>query len=204
MAFRSTVPPPESSFFGRPRRRRRGRVREPGEPAGGSAMLHPYFSIDQPAGSLLGGTSSAQPFADPARTAEVTTPWVMYPDLVEGECVQEGGYTYLELTVDADPDDPRTDDIPGDLTPEWGMHLVDANVAMGDIEAMVREQAEAFASWPGQRVLSRRGGRQDLGRRDRARRRSWLASSVASTCSRALTGVGTPWSRPSRTTSPVR
>lgn len=69
-----------------------------------------------------------------------------FPDLVEGECVQEGGFSYLELTVWGDPDDPRTDDIPGDLTPEWGMHLVDADVAMGDIEAMVREQAEAFAS----------------------------------------------------------
>jgi hypothetical protein len=147
MAFRSTVPPPESSFFGRARDGDgvAGCV-NPAEPAGGSAVLRPYFSVEQPAGSLLGGTSSAQPFADPARTAEVTTPWVTFPDLVEGECVQEGGFSYLELTVWGDPDDPRTDDIPGDLTPEWGMHLVDADVAMGDIEAMVREQAEAFAS----------------------------------------------------------
>ncbi len=147
MSFRSTSPPPENTFFGRPRDGDgvSGCV-NPAAPAGGSAMLHPYFSIDQPPGSLLGGTASAQPFADEARTDEVTTPWVTYPDFVEGECVQEGGFSYLKLTVDADPDDPRTDDIPGDLTPEWGMHLVDANVAMGDIVSMVQEQAEAYGA----------------------------------------------------------
>ena len=44
-----------------------------------------------------------------------------------------------------DASDPRTDDIGGDLTPEPGMHLVDANVAMGNIEALVATQAEAYA-----------------------------------------------------------
>lgn len=146
-SFRSTAPPPESSFFGRPRDGDgvAGCV-NPASPAGGSAMLQPYFSIEQPAGSLLGGTESAQPFADPARTSEITTPWVAYPEFVEGECVTEGDFTYLKLTVHGDPDDPRTDDIGGDLSPEWGMHLVDANVAMGDIVAMVGEQAEAYTS----------------------------------------------------------
>jgi hypothetical protein len=146
-SFRSTAPPPDSSFFGRPRDGEGvAACVNPAKPEGGSATLQPYFSIDQPAGSLLGGTESAQPFADPARTAEIETPWVTYPDFIEGECVTEGDFTYLKLTIDADPDDPRTDDISGDLSPEWGMHLVDANVAMGDIVAMVRQQAEAYTS----------------------------------------------------------
>lgn len=146
-SFRSTVPPPDTSFFGRSRDGEgvAGCV-NPASPSGGPAMLSPYFAIDQPEGSLLGGTASAQPFADPSRTAEVTTPWVTYPDFIEAECVAEGGFNYLELTIEADPDDPRTDDISGDLSPEWGMHLVDANVAMGDIESMVGAQAEAFGS----------------------------------------------------------
>jgi hypothetical protein len=66
------------------------------------------------------------------------------PGLVEGTCVIEGGFTDLELTVDGDPSDPRTDDIGGDLSPEWGMHLVDANVARGDIEDLVPAQAAAY------------------------------------------------------------
>ena len=77
---------------------------------------------------------------------EITTPWVVYPDLVEVECVSDGDYTYLSLVVHGDPADPRTDDIGGDLSPDWGMHLVDANVAMGNIEDLVAAQAEAYAS----------------------------------------------------------
>src|SRR5918993_878397 len=140
-SFRATSPPPDDSLFGRARdgEGEAGCV-NPGSPSGGSATLSPYFSVDQPEGSLLGGLSSAQPFADAARTSEITTPWVTYPDLVEAECVREDGFHYLRLTVLGDPDDPRTDDIPGDLAPNWGMHLVDANVAMGDIEAMVATQ----------------------------------------------------------------
>ena len=146
-SFRSTAPPPPNSFFGRASGE--GQVAgcvNPGDPAGGRAPLRPYFAIDQPEGTLLGGTAGAVPFADPARAAEVTTPFVTYPDLVEAECVVEGDFSYLELTVNGDPADPRTDDIGGDLSPEWGMHLVDANVAMGDIVELVRAQAEAYAA----------------------------------------------------------
>jgi hypothetical protein len=60
--------------------------------------------------------------------------------------VSDGTYTYLSLVVHGDPADSRTDDIGGDLTPEWAMHLVDANVAKGNIEALVATQAEAYAS----------------------------------------------------------
>jgi hypothetical protein len=146
-SFRSTVPPPPDSLF--------GRTNDAGQPAacvnpadlsGGPAPLEPYFRVDQPQGALLGGLEPAQPFADPARTAEITTPWVVYPDLVEAECVSDGDYTYLSLVVHADPADPRTDDIGGDLSPDWGMHLVEANVAMGNIEDLVAAQAEAYAS----------------------------------------------------------
>ncbi len=90
-SYRSTEPPPANGFF--------GRTNEAGEPAacvnpadpgGGRAALEPYFRVDPPEGSLLGGLEVIQPFADPARTSEVTTPWVTYPDLVEAECVSEG------------------------------------------------------------------------------------------------------------------
>jgi hypothetical protein len=146
-SFRSTAPPPAGSLFGRAMGSddRAGCVNPARPEGGGPAALHPYFAVDQPDGTLLGG-QSAQPFADPARTAEITTPFVTYPDLIEAECVHQGGFTYLSLTVRGDPDDPRTDDIGGDLTPEWGMHLVDANVAMGDLVDLVQKQSEAFAS----------------------------------------------------------
>jgi hypothetical protein len=65
---------------------------------------------------FVDGLEPAQPFADPARTVEITTPWVVYPELVEAECVSDGDCTYLSL------------------------------VAMGNIEDLVAAQAEAYAS----------------------------------------------------------
>jgi Protein of unknown function (DUF3089) len=43
-----------------------------------------------------------------------------------------------------DPSDPRIDDSNGDLTPEWGMHLIDVNVAMGDLVSLARSEGKAF------------------------------------------------------------
>ena len=54
--------------------------------------------------------------------------------------------TFLEVTVHGDPSDPRVDDIIGDITPQWGLHLIDVNLAMGDLITIVRQQA---AGWQG-------------------------------------------------------
>lgn len=144
-SYRSTNPPVAGSFFGRGGEGTRAACVNPADTAvGGPAAVQPYFLVAQPQGTLLGGLSAAQPFTDPARTTEITTPWVTYPDLVEAQCVSEGDFTYLSLTVNGDPGDPRTDDIGGDLNEQWGMHLIDANVAMGDIEDLVATQAQAY------------------------------------------------------------
>jgi len=135
--------PDGESFFGRANEVGPAACVNPADLAGGGpAALHPYFLADTQAGGLLGGTS--QPFADPARSSEVTTPWVTYPDFLEAECVTAGDVTYLALTVNGDPADPRTDDIGGDLPGGWGLHIIDANIAMGDIESLVASQAEAY------------------------------------------------------------
>jgi hypothetical protein len=131
-SFRSTAPPPADSFFGRPRSGEgvAGCV-NPASPGGGTATLHPY----------LPGEAA---FADPARNGEVTTPFVTFPDLIRAECVEEGGFSYLSITVDGDPADPRTDDIGADLSPPWGLHLIDVQVAMGDVVEMARSQIAAY------------------------------------------------------------
>ena len=143
-SFRATAPPAPPAFFGRGGDGTRAACVNPADLTGGPAPLQPYFMVTPPEGSLLGG-DVAHPFADPARTAEIETPWVTYPDFVEGTCAEEGGYTYLSLSVKADPSDPRTDDIGGDLNEQWGMHLIDANVAMGDIVDLVAAQADGYS-----------------------------------------------------------
>ena len=130
--FRSTAPPPDGSFFGRPRDGEgvAGCV-NPAAMEGGTGTLHPYFP-----GQVA--------FADPARDAEIETPFITFPDFLDAECVDEGGFSYLQVTVNGDPSDPRTDDIGGDLTPEWGLHLVDVQAAMGDLVEVATAQAAAY------------------------------------------------------------
>jgi hypothetical protein len=58
---------------------------------------------------------------------------------------------YLAVHVNADPSDPRTDDIVGDVMvngqvqQDWGLHLIDANLAMGNLIDLVREQSKAYS-----------------------------------------------------------
>ena len=142
-SFRDTVPPPEDSFF--------GRSAEPGTEAlctnpadltGGSGELTPYFDIAE--GSQFAPANPRLAW-DPAITdpPPITTPFVALPGLVSSRCANNGTHSYLELHVNPDPG-PRVDDIGGDLTPEWGMHLVDVNVAMGNLVAIASEQAQAW------------------------------------------------------------
>jgi hypothetical protein len=134
--FRATDPPGADSYFGRVDGPERAACVNPAALGGGSAPLTPYFPAD-----------GAQPFSPSATDVpEITTPWVTYPDFLTGECRRDDDLDvdWLELTIAADPADPRTDDIPGDLTPPWGLHLVDANIAMGDLVDLVATQVDSY------------------------------------------------------------
>lgn len=130
-SFRATAPPPANSFFGRPRSGDGvAACVNPAALAGGPAPLTPYFASNSPA------------FAD---GSSVETPFAAFPGLVTGECVERDGFSYLAITVNGDPGDPRIDDVSGDLTPEWGLHVIDANLAMGDLVSLAQRQADAHS-----------------------------------------------------------
>lgn len=134
-AFRDTVPPGEGALFGRAGDGPAICV-NPVDPSGGALVSQPYFTTQST--GLLGGAVST--FDEGVEAPEITTPFVTYPDMVTLQCADDGTFGYLELSITT-ADGPRTDDIGGDLTPEWGMHLVDANVAMGDLVDLVRAQS---------------------------------------------------------------
>lgn len=146
--FRSTAPPPNGSFFGKPRAAEgvAGCV-NPAAPGGGSANLDAYFPANADASILgsLGTSTKGKTWVDPS-AGKITTPFVNIPDLVSGECATKDGFNYLAATVHGDPSDPRADDIPGDLTPAWGLHLVDVNLTMGNIVDNVSAQAATVAN----------------------------------------------------------
>ena len=144
-AFRSTVPPPAGSLFGRVRGGGEGMEAACVNPAalgGGSGELHAYLSAG---GNANGSALEPKPWVTPAK--EIDTPFVSVPGLLTAECVKRSGAHVLEVTVHGDPKDPRVDDIVGDVVRDgvvqegWGLHLVDVNLAMGNLVELVAEHA---------------------------------------------------------------
>ena len=146
VSFRSTVPPPPDSRFGRVA----GEGMEAGctNPAalgGGRGALHSYLVST---GVGLVSAAVAGPWVTPAVTIE--TPFVSVPGLLTAQCVSNDTGSYLEVTVHGDPNDPRTDDIVGDVmfngkvVPSWGLHLIDVQEAMGNLIDVVARQSQAY------------------------------------------------------------
>ena len=139
-AYRSTEPPPENSLFGLPPSPDvTVACTNPAALGGGAGTLNSYLSAN---GSTIAGQRPATEWV--AGAPAVETPFVSVPGLLQAECTSNEHASYLEITVNGDPADPRTDDIVGDLTPQWGLHLIDVNVAMGDLVSIVRQQGAAW------------------------------------------------------------
>jgi hypothetical protein len=72
------------------------------------------------------------------------------PGLLTARCTSNENATYLEITVHGNSAGPRVNDITGDLRTagniqaNWGLHLIDVNLAMGDLVDIVGQQAKAF------------------------------------------------------------
>jgi hypothetical protein len=150
VTYRDTAPPPAGAFFGKPRAGADAEAADgvavctnPADLSGEPTELDPVFPVNRSASILSdldaqGGGDGWLP------GTEITTPYVRLPGLLTGRCTTSDGFHYLEVTV-TPGDGPRADDIAGDLTPEWGLHLVDVNVVMGDLVSLVARQAAAYA-----------------------------------------------------------
>jgi pimeloyl-ACP methyl ester carboxylesterase len=148
VSFRETSPPPKGSRFGVPREPNpamQAACVNPAALGGGKAELHAYLS----SGAMIAAESAAPP-AWTKDGAKVATPFVSAPGLLTGECVSKDGFDYLSVGINADPNDPRTDEIAGDVTvgpivlKDWGLHLIDVNLAMGNLVDLVGSQSQAY------------------------------------------------------------
>lgn len=80
----------------------------------------------------------------------INTPFVSVPGLLTAECVSNEQGTYLAVTTHSNPADPRTDQIAGDVVTNgqiqanWGLHLIDVQVALGNLVDIVGQQAKAY------------------------------------------------------------
>lgn len=146
VTFRDNVPPPANSLFGRvPGDGMQAACTNPAALAGGSGELHAYLTAR---GNMISPNGETKPWTTPAQT--INTPFVSAPGLLTATCVANEKGSYLALKVNANPEDPRTDEIGGDVITNgqvqtnWGLHLIDVQVAMGNLVSIAEQQGKAY------------------------------------------------------------
>jgi hypothetical protein len=151
-SFRSTIPPPANSRFGRVQgENMQATCTNPAALGGGSGQLHSYLSAG--GRSITGSAAEPRPWVNPPKP--IDTPFVSVPGLLSAQCVSNDKGSYLEITVHGNPADPRTDDITGDVmqngevNASWGLHLIDVNLSIGNLVDIVREQGKAYPAAAG-------------------------------------------------------
>ena len=70
---------------------------------------------------------------------QVSTPWVGAPGSYTGQCASTGGANYLSIT----PNGAAPQLHPSPLA-SWGLHLVDVNIAMGNLINIVAVESGAY------------------------------------------------------------
>jgi hypothetical protein len=145
VAYSSFIdPPPTDSLFGRvgagvsiltgdgPNPKLQVLCVNPASLSGGSGTLQPYA----PKGTILGSIGSGS-----------TTPWVESADQYSARCQYTGGISWLQVSVIPHPGDTRPV-VTQTLGPTWGLHLDDVNLSLGNLTALVKSQAKAYAQAP--------------------------------------------------------
>ena len=105
--------------------------------AGGTRPITTIFpSTPFAPGTTIGGATLAVGFPAP----KVATPWIQADGAYTASCVSANGANVLQITPQGGA--PTLHALP-DAT--WGLHLTDANIALGDLIALVRKQGAQYA-----------------------------------------------------------
>jgi hypothetical protein len=102
---------------------------------GGAGKLSPVYATKPFAQSVIGAEANLALAGLP----HPKTPWATFPNAVTGRCSRAGGANVLRVNpVGAS----------FQLTPlpdaTWGLHLVDANIALGNLADLVRRQISLY------------------------------------------------------------
>ncbi len=145
--FRANSPPPANSRFGKAPDGMQAACANPAALGGGSGMLNAYLAATR-ISTASDGPREPFPWTDPPKPIE--TAFVKVPGLLSAECVADEHGSYLAVTVHPTPGGARTNDISGDVIvngqvlEDWGLHLIDANLTMGNLVAIVGDETKAY------------------------------------------------------------
>jgi hypothetical protein len=108
--------------------------------SGGAAKVDPVFpSAPFAPGTLIAAGISLLRITQPT----APTPWISEPGAYRAQCSSAGGANVLRITAlnGAQTATPSPD-------PTWGLHLLDANIALGNLISVVHSEANAYAGRP--------------------------------------------------------
>jgi Protein of unknown function (DUF3089) len=77
------------------------------------------------------------------RAPSAPTPWVATPGQYTGQCEHSNGASWLQLTDIGPPGDTR-EQVAEVLGPLWGTHLVDVNIALGNLVGLTALQSGVY------------------------------------------------------------
>jgi hypothetical protein len=137
--------PPEGAFFGRPNSPLLGGGSNPGmqvlcvnptllNQTGAAGPLLPYASTTPFPGTLGFFT----------QTPTGSTPWVASPGEYTAQCHNENGASWLQVNPVGTAVDPAAY-VTESLGPDWGLHLYDVDIAIGNLVKTVAIQSQAYA-----------------------------------------------------------
>jgi hypothetical protein len=132
--------PPSDTLFGRPPSTSKGMqvlCTNPASLAGGDRRLDPISPSARfdPGSSLAAGIALLG-----VRFPTPPTVWWSAPGAYSARCETLDGATVLEIRARDGAPTPNPSP-----TPAWGLHLLEANIALGNLVEIVRSQAAAFA-----------------------------------------------------------
>jgi hypothetical protein len=145
--FRSNVPPPANSRFGKAPEGMQAVCANPAALGGGSGALDAYLSASR---ISTGSDGPREPFDWAKGAKPIDTSFVKVPGLLSAACVVDEHGSYLAVTVHPAAGGARTNDISGDVVvngqvlEDWGLHLIDANLTMGNLVAIVGDETKSY------------------------------------------------------------
>jgi hypothetical protein len=137
--------PPEGSFFGRENSPLLG----PGVENTGKEVLcvNPALLTQSGGAGALLPYASTTPFpgalGDFQESPTGSTPWVASPGEYTAQCHHEGGASFLQINPVGTAVDPK-EYVKEELGPDWGLHLYDVNIALGNLVKTVSLQSQAY------------------------------------------------------------
>jgi hypothetical protein len=109
----------------------------PAAPGGGKGTLDAYFPA--------GGVGSPLEGSDISLWPGVKTPYLAFPGAFSAECRTDAGASYLLVTRAGGAADARPE-LPVLSKPQWGLHVLDVNLALGNLVDLVTSQAGAYTA----------------------------------------------------------